>query len=340
MKSSDGGASWSVQDSTFPAESISCFTIDECTAVGGLGIVQTTDGRTWSPQTAPTQTENLDGVSCPNAVVCFAVGIVNHKPSIIGTDGTTWTVLSQPLLTSLSNLSCFDGLHCTAAGISGSGATTLKTSDGGGTWAFPTTIPAGEQLNDVYCAASTTCIAVGSNLNSTRYVIGSANSGSTWSPQTAPSNAVDLTGISCSTALACIAVGSSGNNGAGSSIMGTTTGGLSWTSQSPPAGTSTINSVSCPSTADCFAAGLDSVLNSRNAGYAWNAQPIPSEVSGLNGISCASTSVCTAVGFGIFGSPVLIGTTDGGTNWTTETVPPGTGPSPRFPASPRMTVRP
>ena len=57
MKSSDGGASWSVQDSTFPAESISCFTIDECTAVGGLGIVKTTDGRTWSPQTRPSGTE-------------------------------------------------------------------------------------------------------------------------------------------------------------------------------------------------------------------------------------------------------------------------------------------
>ena len=59
MKSSDGGSTWSVQDSTFPAESISCFTIDECTAVGGLGIDETTDGRTWNPQTAPTETENL-----------------------------------------------------------------------------------------------------------------------------------------------------------------------------------------------------------------------------------------------------------------------------------------
>ncbi len=38
MKSSNGGSTWTVQDSTFPAQSISCFTIDECTAVGGLGI--------------------------------------------------------------------------------------------------------------------------------------------------------------------------------------------------------------------------------------------------------------------------------------------------------------
>ncbi len=35
MKSSNGGTTWTTQDSTFPAQSISCFTIDECTAVGG-----------------------------------------------------------------------------------------------------------------------------------------------------------------------------------------------------------------------------------------------------------------------------------------------------------------
>ena len=40
FKSTNGGASWTVQDSSFPAQSISCFTIDECTAVGGLGIVR------------------------------------------------------------------------------------------------------------------------------------------------------------------------------------------------------------------------------------------------------------------------------------------------------------
>ena len=53
MKSEDGGFSWTVQDSAFPTQSISCFTIDECTAVGGVAIVQTTDGSTWVRQTPP-----------------------------------------------------------------------------------------------------------------------------------------------------------------------------------------------------------------------------------------------------------------------------------------------
>ena len=57
MKSSDGGASWTIQDSSFPAQSISCFTIDECTAVGGIGIVGTTDGSTWILTDSATRTE-------------------------------------------------------------------------------------------------------------------------------------------------------------------------------------------------------------------------------------------------------------------------------------------
>ena len=54
MKSTNGGSSWAIQDAAFPAESISCFNIDECTAVGGLEIVETTDGVTWNSQTRTT----------------------------------------------------------------------------------------------------------------------------------------------------------------------------------------------------------------------------------------------------------------------------------------------
>ena len=104
--------------------------------------------------------------------------------------------------------------------------------------------------------------------------------------------------------------------------MSTVTGGSSWTQQTPPGGTSQLNSVSCPNTSQCFAVGVDSVLASSNAGHTWSTVPSPSDVSGLNGISCPTTSDCTAVGFGIFGSPVIIGTTDSGANWTTETVIP------------------
>jgi hypothetical protein len=72
---------------------------------------------------------------------------------------------------------------------------------------------------------------------------------------------------------------------------------------------------------------VNSVLTSVNEGYAWSAQPIPSDVAGLNAISCATPSDCTAVGFGIFGSPAIIGTSDAGTT------PGSPNPFPRESAS-------
>ncbi len=97
MKSSDGGANWTIQDSSFPAESISCFTIDECTAVGGLGIAHTTDGQTWNTQTSPAGLNSLGSVSCPDSLTCVATGVLASRPSIIGTqNGSTWMTLDSP----------------------------------------------------------------------------------------------------------------------------------------------------------------------------------------------------------------------------------------------------
>ena len=120
-------------------------------------------------------------------------------------------------------------------------------------------------------------------------------------------------------------MGSNGNTGAGSTIMGTTTGGLSWTAQNPPAGTSTIELGLMSEHRRLLRRRVRLGPGLGQRGLRLDAQPIPAEVSGLNGISCATTSDCTAVGFGIFGSPVVIGTSDGGTSWTPETVPPGVG---------------
>ena len=176
------------------------------------------------------------------------------------------------------------------------------------------------------CPLATTCIAVGTNLSSTPYVVETSNNGDTWSLQTPPSNAVDLTGISCSAPEDCVAVGNTGNLGAGSTIMTTTTGGLSWTAQSPPSGTSRLEFGVVPDHRRLLRSGsrlcpcvgqrrscLEPTIDSRQ------------DVAGLNGISCVTSSDCTAVGFGIFGSPVIIGTVNAGTTWSAETVPSSVG---------------
>ena len=61
MKSTTGGSTWTVQDSTFPVQSVSCFTIIECTSVGGVEIEQTTDGNSWNPQNSSGWRQ----MSCP-----------------------------------------------------------------------------------------------------------------------------------------------------------------------------------------------------------------------------------------------------------------------------------
>ena len=320
LKSSNGGTSWTVLDSSFVAQSISCFTIDECTAVGGSQITKTTDGTSWNLQTPPSQTDDLRVVSCPNAVTCVAVGTVANDPSIVGeSNGTTWNLLNQPVLASLSSVSCSSGSACTAIGIATTGgATSLSTSNGGSNWSPTSSIPHGIQLNSVVCPAANTCIAVGTNLNSTPYAVGTTNSGTTWTSQSPPPDSVDLSGISCSAATNCVAVGSTGNTGSGSTIATTTTGGLSWAPQNTTLGTSELNSVSCPSSADCFAVGNKSILSSVNEGFSWTPQSVPSSVDGLNSISCPTSSDCTAVGYGTFGSPIVIGTINAGITWTSR----------------------
>ena len=91
MKSPDGGATWSVQDSGFPTESISCFTIDECTAVGGSRIVKD-NGRVRPGilRHRPLDCNSLGSVSCSNAITVRSGRGCEFKPAIIGTqDGST-----------------------------------------------------------------------------------------------------------------------------------------------------------------------------------------------------------------------------------------------------------
>ena len=93
MKSSDGGASWTIQDSSFPPQSISCFTIDECTAVRR-------DRDCSTPRTVPTGTlktspsglNSLSGVSCPRSTHLRRCGFVewiavDHRYHKMGTRG-------------------------------------------------------------------------------------------------------------------------------------------------------------------------------------------------------------------------------------------------------------
>ena len=120
MKSSNGGATWTIQDSSFPAESISCFTIDECTAVGGTGIVRTTDGATWMLKSA-CWTEPLDWRVLPQLpdLRCGRNRESCRRSSALK-DGTSWSDLEQPSVRRCLRL-LLHGTTCVAAGIARAG---------------------------------------------------------------------------------------------------------------------------------------------------------------------------------------------------------------------------
>ena len=311
----------------FRLESISCFTIDECTAVGGIGIVETTDGVNLDClRLRRTGTELPVSVSCPNALTCVAVGVSTGNPSIVGTDnGTTWTQLRPAHRQSLdSRVLLRHRPTCVAVGVaSGGGATSPQHRRTSRLGQRRTSIPFGiAAQSQSHARIETTCIAVGTNLSSTPYVVGTSNNGSTWSLQTPPTNAVDLTGISCSAAEDCIAVGNTGNLGAGSTIMGTTTGGLSVDGTDPATGNESLELGVVPD--------HRRLLRRRSRTRFWrrSTRDMPGPHSRFPPASMASTafrasttSDCTAVGFGIFGSPVIIGTVNAGATWTSESVP-------------------
>jgi hypothetical protein len=189
------GGSWSIQSAPSPAgataselASVSCASVTACTAVGNYtnsaGVVSTLverwSGGTWSIQPAPppagATSSMLNGVSCPSASVCTAVGNFNHSGVTTLAErwsGGVWsiqlTVNPVPKSDRLFAVSCASTSLCTAVGAytNASGATvTLAERWSGGAWALQTTPnPSGAstaQLAGVSCPSTTICTSVGS----------------------------------------------------------------------------------------------------------------------------------------------------------------------------------
>ena len=99
MKSTNGGASWVIQDAAFPAESISCFNIDECTAVGGARSSRRPTGPPGIPRLHHQELRIPVRCLLPQrASRAWRSESVDNDPSIVGTEnGATWTTLRPAL---------------------------------------------------------------------------------------------------------------------------------------------------------------------------------------------------------------------------------------------------
>ena len=242
------GSSFSTQSTpneTVPASvelnGVSCASSTACTAVGqytdAVGIQQPLaeawNGTRWSIQPTPNPSTGADnqfnGVSCPTATTCIAVGSTGTGQQLAERwDGARWTILSSPGPTDLAvlnSVSCLSPTACMAVGSS------VELWDGA-RWTIQSAPnpPAGSlhgTLQGVSCTAPTACTAVGSFEITTTVPCGppignppttcsglvtqtlaAGWDGTTWSTQVTPTptGGGQLNGVSCTSDTACIAV--------------------------------------------------------------------------------------------------------------------------------------
>ncbi|MGH2916378.1 MAG: hypothetical protein ACRDMX_15465 [Solirubrobacteraceae bacterium] len=319
------GSKWSITPTphipdtlaTTVFNAVSCPTSSLCMAVGYFdrnrtlyGLAEEWNGRRWSlripPNHSGTFPSQLEGVSCPSARMCLAVGFGGQRAFQKVVDrwnGHGWaTSTSRPFSTG--------GAHPTDWG-----------------W------------NTVSCTAGDACMAVAGAWS------GSFN-GHRWTVRRIPgissSNRIaepPLNTVSCSSASSCMAVGQTYPSDFHNQPLAEYWNGRAWTKeqvplptppsipgscapnspvpectppiQQPGATGGSLSSVSCPINDDCEAVGGSneptgpSIRNANAVAEQWNGTSwsLQSTIRALSVVSCTTGGVCEAVG----GNPITPG---------------------------------
>jgi photosystem II stability/assembly factor-like uncharacterized protein len=303
IPSAPPAGSWSLAGAIPVAmNALSCLTPTACVAVGGTAsaaIFLTADaGATWTQVVPPAGAPSLNGVACPSASECLAVGGESVLTSTDG--GALWS--SQPLGNgTLAAISCPTAATCVAVGAIppvpnspcySSGAS-FATVNGGSTWSATTTTCTA--LTGVSCASTTACEASAifyTGKNTTGDIEGTTNGAGTWSSQYRTNgNNSSMLAVSCVTTVTCEAVGAATIQG----VLGTTDG-QTWTHQAVggSSGARSWRAISCTPTG-CSAVGdADPIVLPVLSGR-WKQQTLPSGAGSMGGVVCQTTT-CLAVG--------------------------------------------
>jgi photosystem II stability/assembly factor-like uncharacterized protein len=316
---SNGGSTWGPQ---FPAgavqsplTSVSCATLQACTAVGQFGVngveISTADGTKWSfPLTTDVP---MSGVACFGAGQCVATQI-NGYVSIFNQD--------FPQAASTAESGALYAISCPATGAcfaAGDYGVVVTTADGGTGWKVK---PPSEHsnLNGISCVTTSVCFAAGPGTQAFQpAVISTSDGGQSWDIQKSigdVSSASLVEGISCPATMLCYALGYNGRN-FNPEFNKTIDGGRHWTA-TPLFTQAFLFAITCPSSVVCYAVGQGAIFATTDGAH-WSAQAAPAN-SDLIGVSCSTVSVCFAPNF--LGG--ILATTNGGTTWTTQS-PSSTG---------------
>ena len=317
---------WSVQSVPRPAgatgaalSGVSCPATRACAAIGsydtagnttGLPVAERWNGSNWSITAAPRVPNGaawiaLNGLSCPSAQTCTAVGNYQRSGSFTLAElwnGTTWSI--QRTLTPAFADAALDAVSCTSASSCLAASDILVERWNGTAWSYvaPLPMPSWADLlmvGGISCRSSRWCMAVGQarwegedpSQQHPSWAAAWRWNGRQWSLKTFP-GLDHLTAVSCPSESACLAVGG-----------GTAErwNGHGWLRQRVSGG-AVLSSVSCTSPAACTAVGRTSTrtLAARWNGRGWSTQPTPglgpARSGHLDNVSCASARSCLAVG--------------------------------------------
>jgi hypothetical protein len=376
--STDGPGGWARQATPEPAVrdgdifGVSCTAPHSCTAVGrrinSLGVwvtlAEAWNGTSWEVRPTPNPTgstqSELEGVSCPDAAACWAVGFFTTesgrtKTLAEGWNGTSWIMQATPdpkraSDSELDGVSCTATDACTAVGSSFTNASaptvTLAEAWNGSSWSMQTTpTPIGGTdgyLQGVSCTATDACTAVGYSLtpSGSGATLAEGWDGTSWSVRSTPVLAGALydalSGVSCITADACTAVGSFSSSTENVALV-EVWDGTSWEVQASPvprgAEDSSLSGVSCIEGGECTAVGVDTrssgktvTLAEERTGSAWTVQTTPDRHSAtrsyLLAVSCRAGDACTSAGYDITYSGIVAPVAEAwnGNSWTREPV--------------------
>jgi hypothetical protein len=346
------GHSWTVTSPIVPTGSIAssfeaagCSGPSNCLAVGGYTtskaqfvetpLAESWNGHSWTMLPAPANLSIINGVACPTASLCLAVGAgLQGEFSIASAkwNGTAWTTLTTPspakgsMTQHLTGVSCASATSCIA---SGSGPTPIDDGDGVGPFAekwtggsgwtllsVPSPEPVAFQagggpdiaaygLAGISCISSVGCMAVGGlGLTETMQSLASFAvlwNGRRWTIQR--TGLVDgLFGVSCAPGSTCLTTGAYlDKNDATQSLAESVTGSTARLA-SPHGLGGVLGVISCPSATFCLATHGASAAASWN-GKRWTWAGAVAKTAfenepggGINVLSCATKDFCLAIG--------------------------------------------
>jgi hypothetical protein len=230
----------------------------------------------------------------------------------------TWVVTPSPNVTSIDGLfdvSCIAPTSCVAVGYNISPAgldQTLIESRQGPDWAVQLSPDQGGGNNYLYgvsCTTSTSCVAVGNDVNDSdvSQTLIESWDGSSWSIVSSPNQGSgnnSLSNVFCLATNACTAVGAYVNGSGAQQTLIESWDGTSWSivsSPNPGTGNDYLDGVVCTNLTFCVAegaAGPQTLVESWD-GTSWTATPSPNQGTGPNEltmVSCTSPTNCVAVG--------------------------------------------